>query len=130
MAKIERYCAVDVWDPPGYSQAIKVTEAQTLLFLSGQVAREPDGSVGSRGDFMGQAREVYRAVKALVEKGGGTMESVVRFSVYLTDMRYWRDLQVVHSEVFTNKMPAYTLLEVGSLAHPDWLIEVQATAVF
>ena len=55
---------------------IKVTEAQTLLFLSGQVAREADGSVRHRGDFMGQAREAYRAVKALVEAGGGTLDEM------------------------------------------------------
>ena len=76
----EGFCATSVWDPQGYTQAIKVTEAQTLLFLSGQVAREADGSVRHRGDFMGQAREAYRAVKALVEAGGGTLDNVVRFT--------------------------------------------------
>jgi len=38
MAKIDRYCAPGVFDPPSYSQAVKVTGAQTILFLAGQVA--------------------------------------------------------------------------------------------
>ena len=47
----------------------------------------------------------------------------------MTDMRYWRDLQVINREVFPQKMPAYTLLQVSALAHPDWLIEIEAIAV-
>jgi hypothetical protein len=65
MAKIEGFCAPGVYDPPNYTQAIKVTEAQTILFLSGQVAREPDGSVAHRGDFTGRVRSVLRAIEAL-----------------------------------------------------------------
>ena len=72
MAKIEKYCAAGVYDPPGYSQGTKVTGAQTILFLAGQVAYDKDGSAKHRGDFKGQAREVFTAVKALVEAGGGS----------------------------------------------------------
>jgi hypothetical protein len=35
-AKLEKYCAPGVYDPPGYSQAIKVTGAQTILFMAGR----------------------------------------------------------------------------------------------
>ena len=61
MAKIEKYCAPGVYDTPSYSQAIKVTGAQTILFLAGQVPYAPDGSVNHIGDFMGQARQVFGA---------------------------------------------------------------------
>src|SRR5262249_57795477 len=44
MAKLEKYGAPGVFDPPGYSQAIKVTGAQTILFLAGQVAYTADGN--------------------------------------------------------------------------------------
>ena len=63
MAKIERYCAPGVWDPPTYHQAVKVTGAQTVLFISGQVAYDKDGGVLHRGDFKAQAREAFRAIK-------------------------------------------------------------------
>src|SRR5437867_3871162 len=69
-AKIEKYCAPGVYDPPGYSQAIKVTGAQTIQFLAGQVPYEMDGTVKHRRDFRGQARALFGAVKALVEAGG------------------------------------------------------------
>jgi len=50
MAKIERYCAPDVFDPPTYSQGVKVTGAQTILFLAGQVAHDENGQPAPRGD--------------------------------------------------------------------------------
>jgi enamine deaminase RidA (YjgF/YER057c/UK114 family) len=44
MATIQSYCAKEVFDPPTYSQAVKVTGAQTILFLSGQVAYDEKGT--------------------------------------------------------------------------------------
>jgi enamine deaminase RidA (YjgF/YER057c/UK114 family) len=129
MARIERYGAPGVFDPPTYSQAVKVTGAQTILFLSGQVAYEKDGSVGCRGDFKGQAREALRALRALVEAGGGTMDNIVKVNAYVTDMRYRADWIPVREEFFGKRMPASTLIATPSLAHPDWLIEVEAIAV-
>jgi 2-iminobutanoate/2-iminopropanoate deaminase len=129
MPNIERYCAPSVFDPPAYSQAVKVTGAQTLLFLAGQVAYDDKGNPAHRGDFAGQARAVFRAVKAQVEAGGGTMQSIVKVNTYLTDIRHRADLVPVREEFFGKKTPASTLVAVAALAHPDWLIEVEAIAV-
>lgn len=129
MATIQPYCAKDVFDPPGYFQAIKVSGAQTTLFLSGQVAYDEKGGPAHRGDFAAQARAVFRAVKAQVEAGGGTLANVVKLTTYLTDMRHRADLVPVREEFFGKKLPASTLVGVAALAHPDWLIEVEAIAV-
>ena len=129
MANIERYCAKGVIDPPTYSQAVKVTGAQTILFLAGQVAYDDKGNPAHRGDFSGQARVVFQAVKAQVEAGGGTMQSIVKLNTYLTDIRHRADLMPVRKEFFGEKTPASTLVAVAALAHPDWLIEVEAIAV-
>ncbi|MBI1960069.1 MAG: RidA family protein [Candidatus Rokubacteria bacterium] len=129
MATIERYCAKDVFDPPAYSQAVKVTGAQTILFLSGQVAYDAQGQPAHRGDFAAQARAVFQAIRSQVEAGGGTLGSVVKLNTYLTDMRHRAELQPVRTEFFGPKTPASTLVAVAALAHPDWLIEVEAIAV-
>src|SRR5215470_3892949 len=76
MATIERYCAPGVYDPATYSQGVKVTGAQTILFLAGQVAYDAKGQPAHRGDFTAQAREVFRCIKAQVEAAGGTMASI------------------------------------------------------
>ncbi|HYL79217.1 MAG TPA: RidA family protein [Candidatus Acidoferrum sp.] len=129
MADIKKFCAAGVFDPPTYSQGVKVTGAQTILFLSGQVAYDEKGGPAHRGDFTAQARTVFRAVKAQVEAGGGTLANVVKLTTYLTDMRHRADLVSVREEFFGKKLPASTLVGVAALAHPDWLIEVEAIAV-
>jgi enamine deaminase RidA (YjgF/YER057c/UK114 family) len=129
MAKIEGYCAPTVFDPPAYTQAVRVTGAETILFLSGQVAYDKDGGVLHRGDFKGQAREAFRAIKALVEQAGGTMDSIVKINTFVTDIRYRADLVPVRQEFFPKRSPASTLVAITALAHPDWMIEIEAIAV-
>ena len=129
MPTIEKFSAPGLFDPPTYSQGIKVTHAQTILFLSGQVAYTADGGVAFRGDFKAQARGAYEAIKALVESQGGAMASIVKITTYVTDMRYRVDLAPIREEFFGKKGPASTLVEIASLAHPDWMIEIEAIAV-
>jgi enamine deaminase RidA (YjgF/YER057c/UK114 family) len=111
MAQIEKYCAPGVYDPPGYSQGIKVTGAQTILFLAGQVAYDKDGSVKHRGDFTAQAREVFRAIKSLVEAGGGSLSNVVKINTYVVDARYRPEYRTVREEFFGAKGPVSTMIE-------------------
>jgi enamine deaminase RidA (YjgF/YER057c/UK114 family) len=129
MATIEKYCAPGVYDAPTYHQVVKVTGARTILFISGQVAYDKDGTPLHRGDFRGQAREAFRCIKAHVEAAGGTLDDVVKLNTYVTDVRYRADLLPVREEFFGRKGPASTLVAVPALAHPDWMIEVEAIAV-
>jgi len=129
MPIIEKFCATGLFDPPTYSQGIKVTQVQTILFLSGQVAYTADGNAAFRGDFKAQARGAYEAMKALIESQGGTMNNIVKITTYVTDMRYRVDLAPIREEFFGKKGPASTLVEISALAHPDWMIEIEAIAV-
>ena len=78
MPKIEQYAARGVYDPPAYSQAVKVTGGETILYIAGQVAYDDTGGVAHPGDFKAQARACLQAVKAEVEAGGGTMANIVK----------------------------------------------------
>jgi len=129
MAKLEKYGAPGVFDPPGYSQAIKVTGAQTILVLAGQVAYTPDGKAAHPGDFSAQARAVFTAVKKLVEAGGGTLANVVKITTYVTDVSNRPAFRTVRDEFFGPRGPASTMIEVSSLADPAYLIEVEAIAI-
>ena len=129
MPNIEKFSAAGVFDPPTYSQGVKVTGAQTILLLSGQVAYEKDGSPAHRGDFKAQARGAFDCIKALVESQGGTMANVVKLTTYVTDMRYRADWGLIREEYFGKKGCASTLVEISALAHPDWMIEIEAIAI-
>ena len=127
MAK-QRYCAKTVFDSPAYSQGVKVSGPGTTLYISGQVAQDAKGKIVGRGDFPAQARQTLKNVKAMVESGGGTLADVVKVTFYLTDVRYRQDLVPIREEFFGPKLPASTLITTPALAHPDYLIEIEAIA--
>ncbi len=129
MAKIEPYAAKSAYDPPGYAQAVKVTDAQTILFLAGQVAYSADGGVAHPGDFKAQARACLACLKAQIEAGGATMADIVKVNTYVTDIRHRADYAAVREEFFGKKLPASTMVGVTSLAHPDFMIGIEAIAV-
>ena len=129
MANIVKFSAPGVFDAATYSQGIRVTQAGTMLFLSGQVAYTAEGGVAFRGDFKAQARGAFEAIKALVESQGGTMADLVKITTFVTDMRYRADLAPIREEFLGKKGPASTLVEISQLAHPDWMIEIEAIAV-
>jgi enamine deaminase RidA (YjgF/YER057c/UK114 family) len=81
------------------------------------------------GDFAGQARGAYEAIKQLVESQGGTMANVVKITTFLTDMRYRAELGAIRQEYFGTKGPASTMVQVSALADPGWMIEIEAIAV-
>ena len=128
MATIPEYASPHVYSPPTYAQAIKVTGAQTLLFIAGQVAYDDQGGPAHGGDFSAQAREVFRSVQAQVEAGGGTLRDVVKLTAFLSDIRYRTELAPIREEFFGPRMPAYTQVAVAALGLPEWLIEVEAIA--
>jgi enamine deaminase RidA (YjgF/YER057c/UK114 family) len=127
--KIEPMAAKTVFDPPAYSQAIKVTGAETIVFISGQVDYDAQGKPGHPGDFAAQARATYAALKAQVEAAGATLANVVKLTTYLTDIRHRTELVPIREEFFGKKAPASTLVGVTALAMPGWQIEVEAIAV-
>jgi 2-iminobutanoate/2-iminopropanoate deaminase len=129
MAKIEPYAAKTEFDPPGYAQAVKVSGAQTILYIAGQVAYDEKGGCAHVGDFKGQARATLRALKAQVEAGGGTMQNIVKINTYVTDIRHRADYAAVREEFFGKKLPASTMVGVTALAQPEFLIEIEAIAV-
>jgi len=129
MATIEKYAAKSVYDPPVYSQAVKVSGAQTILYISGQVDYDANGNCAHPGDFAAQAKATLAALKAQVEAGGGTMANVVKINTYVTDMRYRPEYAKLRTEFFGPKAPASTMVAVSALAAPEFLIEIEAVAV-
>ena len=110
-----------------YSQAVEI---DGWLYLSGQVDYDAAGNCAHPGDFAAQAKGVLDAIKAQIEAGGGTMANIVKVNTYVTDLRHRPIWAEVRAQFFGPKMPASTMVWVTALAHPDFLIEVEAVAVF
>ena len=129
MPKITSYAATNMFDPPAYSQGVKIEGAQTLLYIAGQVDYDAEGKCAHPGDFAAQTRGVLTALKAQVEAGGGTMANIVKINTYVTDICHRADWGPIREEFFGGKSPASTMVGVAALAAPEFMIEVEAIAV-
>lgn len=115
----------------GFSHAIK-SEGATLLHLSGQVAWDAECNLIGEGDLAAQARQVLKNLKAMLADQGATPADVVRIRTYIVN--YSPDmLEILDSalaEFYGDTEPAAnTLLGVQSLALPEFMIEIEATAI-
>ena len=113
----------------GFSQVVIASGAKTV-FISGQTAWDANKQIAGRS--MGeQARQALRNVKTAVEAAGGNLGDIVALRIYIVDDEV-RNLEAVGSalrEAFTTNSPTSTWIGVSFLAMPDFLIEIEATAV-
>jgi len=116
-------------DRRGFSQAWKVEDGRTVIFVSGQVSVSDDGQLRHEGDFAAQARLVFENLRTVLNEAGATLDHVVRLGVFLTDMARLPEYGAIKAEFFKGPPPASTAVGVTSLAMSGLLIEVEATAV-
>jgi enamine deaminase RidA (YjgF/YER057c/UK114 family) len=72
---------------------------------------------------------VFANLRTVLEQAGGGLESVVKLTVFLTDMTRLRDYTRIKGEFFTGSQPAATAVGVTELARPEMMVEVEAFAV-
>ena len=104
--------------------------AGNLVFIRGQVGQDLDTaeSVG-HGDPAAQAEQAMENIGTLLEEAGARLEDICRITIYLTDIRYREAVYRVVGRHLKGVFPVSTGLVVHALARPEWLVEVEATAV-
>jgi enamine deaminase RidA (YjgF/YER057c/UK114 family) len=121
----------DLYQTPWkFNQAIKISGAGSLVFLSGIVGYEVDGTLPK--DILTQAENAYASLKRVVEEAGGTLEDVVKTNVYVgEEYQIHRDeLRDIRAKYFDSEaVPATTLLRVAGFAQTGYLFEMEAIAV-
>jgi 2-iminobutanoate/2-iminopropanoate deaminase len=123
-------------DPPSlanvrktiYHHYIRVDNPGSLIFLSGQLARDTEGKLVGAGDMAEQTRQCIRNMRTVLESAGGTLDDIVSIVVYTTDVRQFKEIVAARMEFFRDKLPTSTIVEVNHLADPGLLIEFQAVA--
>ena len=112
--------------PELWSNAIR---AGDMLFISGQVARPFEGGGQMVGeDEYEQTRQIFSRIERIIKAAGGTMDNLVKMTVYMTDIRKNTEVWRARREFFSGDFPASTLVEVSSLAKPDVLVEIETVA--
>ncbi|MCX8196346.1 MAG: Rid family detoxifying hydrolase [Acidilobaceae archaeon] len=107
-----------------YSQGVL---AGCFLFVSGQIPLDPQTGTMVEGSFRDKARRTLENLKAIVEAAGGSLEKVVKVTVYVKDIRLFSEFNEVYSEYFSGSLPARAVVEVSNLPRGAEL-EVEAIA--
>jgi reactive intermediate/imine deaminase len=114
--------------PTGYSYAVKKTG--TPVYISGQVALDAAGKLVGEGDAAAQTEQVFRNLRTVVEAAGGTLDDIVKLTVFVTDPAYRPAIGAARQTHFKEgQYPASTYLVVSALALPTLLVEIEAIAV-
>ena len=113
------------------NQAIEVTGAQRVLYLSGQTSNGPDGAPMHAGDLVAQFRQAWSNLKDALAAAGMDATHIVRLNMYTTDVPTFMASANDIVPIFAGDgcRPVSTLLGVTALFEPEIMIELEATAV-
>ena len=117
--------------PHGFSQVVIAT-GRKMVFVSGQTAWDARKNIVGRDSVPEQARQAFRNLEAAMEAAGGTLKDVVALRIYVVDYEAESGTAVGTAlrEFFSpENPPASTWIGVSALAVPEFLIEIEATAV-
>ncbi len=102
----------------------------TTVFVRGQIGQNLDTSESvAVGDAAGQAEQAMANIKMLLEESGSKLEHVTKITIYLIDPRYREAVYRVVGKWLKGVFPVSTGIVVSALARPEWLVEIDATAV-
>ena len=111
-----------------YSHVASVEGTRTI-YVSGQLARDRAGNLVGKGDMRAQLRQVGENVKTALEAAGASLADLVKTTTFVTDIEEYFKHVDVRMAYFGAALPTSTTVEVRRLAHPDFLVEVEAVAV-
>ena len=107
-----------------------VTEGGKTVWMRGQCPQNLDNAANIASiDPAEQTHKVMQNIKLLIEEAGGTMNHLVKIVVYITEIKNREVIYQVIGEYIKNVHPVSTGLVVERLARPEWLVEIDATAV-
>lgn len=106
----------------GFSRAVRVGN---IIEVAGTA---PVGA-NALGDVYAQTKRCLEIIAAALVNAGGDVRHVTRTRIMLTDIKQWREAARAHGEVFADIRPGCTFVEVSAFIDPEWLVEIEASAV-
>ena len=110
----------------GYSRAVKIGN---VVEVTGTVAVDENNQLVGKDNPYEQAKYILQKIEKVLERAGAALKDVVRTRMYVTDISRWEEFGKAHGEIFKDIKPCTTLVEISALIDPDYLIEIEATAI-
>jgi len=93
-----------------YSQGIIF---QNLIFTSGQICLDPVNGDLKNDNIENEVKQIMANLKAILEKGGSSFKSVIKTTIYLSDMKYYYEVNKLYASYFDGRYPARTTVAVS-----------------
>lgn len=113
-------------DIVGYSRAVQVGNQ---LEVTGTVAVDESGFLIGANNMYEQTRAILQKVERVMKEAGFQLDEVIRTRIFVTDIARWEEVGRAHREFFGTIKPATTMVEVKSLISPEYLVEIEVSAV-
>lgn len=113
-------------DIVGYSRAVKVGNT---IEVTGTVAVDENNNLVGGNDAYEQTKFIIQKIEKVLQKAGSSLKDVVRTRMFVTDISRWEEYGKAHGEFFKDIKPCTTMLEISKLIAPEYLIEIEATAI-
>ena len=121
-----------VTKPAAYTHVV-TAQGSRIVYIAGQTSVDKDGNVVGAGDLAKQAEQVYENLKTCLASVGATFADVTKLTTFIVSYRPSADREILgavrQKYISAENRPASTLVGVQSLATPDYMIEIEATAV-
>ena len=109
----------------GYTQAVRLTGIDELVFVSGQIPVDLVGHVPA--SFCDQCRRVWHNVAAQLDAAGLGLSDIVKVTTYLSDRAFAAENSSIRHEVLAGATPALTVI-IATIYDPAWLLEIEVIA--
>ncbi len=109
-----------------YSHGVEVAAGKRLVFCSGQLGIGPDDAVPQ--EVEAQAELCFANIAAILAETGLTLANVLRLNTYVTDRAHLKPYMAVRDRLFSDPLPASTLMIVAGFAREEFKVEVEAIA--
>jgi len=113
-------------DIVGYSSAVKVNN---IIEIKGTVAVDENNHlVGGNNAYL-QTKYIIQKIEKILQSAGASLKDVTRTRMFVTDISQWQEYGRAHGEYFGAIKPCTTMIEISKLIAPEFLIEIEATAI-
>ncbi len=113
-------------DIVGYSRAVKIGNT---IEVTGTVAVDENSLLVAKDDAYGQTKFIIQKIEKVLKQAGASLKHVVRTRMFVTDISRWEEYGKAHGEFFSTIKPCTSMIEVKGLVAPEYLIEIEATAI-
>ena len=121
--KLREISAPDAPPAPTYAQAMEVTGATRLVFVSGQIPVATDGTIPE--SFEDQARLAWANVIAQLRAADMDLDNLVKVTIFLSDRKYIADYRRIRDEALGGRRVGLTTIITG-IFDENWLLEIEA----